>query len=207
MVIKKIMLALCLIALAQIGSAGEEDERIEIKEHNVMVFKTHDDQGSDEVRLDSNTMGFQLSELQEGETRTALTEDGRSVTLSKTNGEISLMLPSGRIVNLPSVDHKQGRKIHVMKMHGDHDEMSEDFAFDFDADIEIPEGITISSTTPLDDNTKQAIRNAIQAAGVSDPVNFSDHQIWIKTSDTMPGDVDHMVGKQGKMIRKVVKTK
>ncbi|MGB5352566.1 MAG: hypothetical protein WBN32_03040 [Woeseia sp.] len=144
-------LAICSLFLGATVLAQETESELELA--------INDGQGDDVViRFNSKEQGFNLHDLQIGETRSVNTVDGRPVVVTRVAEGYSFDV-DGRTIAMPlmhegdaGVRHKE---VHVVRsMHGGSDEQ--------------PEGVTIISPTPLDDATRSAISGALSAAGQSD---------------------------------------
>lgn len=184
MKIGSMLLLAMALGLATTAFAGEE-----MKMKVVVV----EDSGDGEVRidLDSDDIGFNLDELQEGETRSIVDKDGQSILVTRTADGFTF-----------DVD---GKTIDMPMMGGDHDKMvwvDEDGDADVDFHVmrkgkfigEDHMGSTmIMSAAPIDEATQQVIKSALASAGHDSEVHFITHE------------THHGAGHGGKHRVKVVK--
>jgi hypothetical protein len=168
MTFSKIAISTALLMLAGLASAGDEHQtRIE-----VMVADGH---GSDGVhfKLDSDDLGFNLEDMQEGETRSIVDEDGRSILITREAKGFKINV-DGETIELPLFDGG-----HEVMWFGDTDGM------DVDVDIRMMgganftstdefDGVTILSSTPIDGVTREGIKSLLTSSGHGGEVNFID---------------------------------
>jgi hypothetical protein len=136
-----------------------------------------DDEGAGEThfRIDSDDLGFDLQDMQQGESRSIIDKAGRSILVTRTGDGFSFDI-DGKTFDLPDLmnaDHHGAawvsngdgehvgamRKIHVA--HGDGMKMN---------------GTMIISPQTIDDSTQQAIRSLLESAGYSGEVDFMDRE-------------------------------
>ena len=162
--LKTAILAISLV-VAGAAMAGEEHQ---------MKFKIEmvDDDGSGEVRinLDSDELGFNLHDMQEGETRSIIDESGRSILITRKAEGFTFDV-DGKTIEMPLFGSEHGAmwvgdggedvQIHVM---GDAEFVSAD-SFD---------GVHIISSDPIDEITQEGIKSLLTSAGHSGDVKFID---------------------------------
>lgn len=111
-------------------------------------------------------LDFLPSELAEGESRTVANTAGETMQMTRRNGELVIIAEDGSETVLPALptppaDHswveKDGNEIEVEVVMGE----------------SVP-GLFISSAQPLDQATRDTIRNALKAAGITQPVEFME---------------------------------
>lgn len=143
---KSLCTALGLTLLLAAAHAGDSTRHI-------LELEFDGRQGPVEVRLDSETMGFGLHELVPGEPRTIVTDDGRTLTLTREGSNIALEVDGERF-EIPAPGHhpRHAEKLQLHLMQGD--------------------GLLILSREPLDAVTRETIRTALSAAGVTETVRF-----------------------------------
>lgn len=124
----------------------------------VYKFKFDGDNGAVNVELNSETMGFSLRDLQAGDSRTTVTEDGTSVTIARLAETYSLAV-GAQVFEIPA-SHVSGP---MMEAHEDHRVAIAHG---------MSEGLTIISKEPLDETRRDTIRSALAAAGIVDDIEF-----------------------------------
>jgi hypothetical protein len=126
------------------------------------------------MAINSEELGFNLHDMQEGENRSIIDESGRSILVTRTvdgftfniDGEIVEMpaLFGGRHGMLWSEDGEEvDVNVHVMhrtQVVGRHD----------------MDGTMIISAKPIDDATQQQIKLLLESAGYESDVNFIDRE-------------------------------
>ena len=134
-----------------------------------------DGHGSDGVhlKLDSDDLGFNLEDMQEGETRSIVDENGRSILITREAKGFNINV-DGETIELPLLDgghevmwfgDSDGRDVEVdFQMMGGANFISTD---NFD-------GVTILSSKPIDDVTREGIKSILTSSGHSGEVNFID---------------------------------
>lgn len=121
-----------------------------------MELALNDGQGDDVViRISSTEQGFNLHDMQLGESHTLGAKDGRPVLVTRLADGYSFDV-DGRRISMPLIENGKGsrqhKEVHIMRrMHGGPGAHQE--------------GVTIISPSPLDDATRSAITSALAAAG------------------------------------------
>jgi hypothetical protein len=183
------MLAMAF-SLAASAFAGEQ-----IK----MKVAVVEDDGHGEIRieLDSDDIGFNLEELQEGESRSIVDKSGQSIVVTRRADGFSF-----------DVD---GKTIDMPMLHGNHGDMvwvDEDGGADIDVHVmrnatfigEDHMGSTmIMSAEPIDEATQQIIKSALESTGHDSEVHFVTHGAHHDAGQ----DGEHHV----KVIKKVIEIK
>ena len=154
--------------LAGMASAGDEHEA-RIK---VMVVDGHGSEGVN-FKIDSDDLGFNLEDMQEGETRSIVDEDGRSILITRTTEGYKF-----------DVD---GKTIEMPMLTGGHDAVWMGDGADVDVDVDFKtmggagffsaeefDGVTILSSKPIDEVTREGIKSLLGSSGHSGDVNFID---------------------------------
>ena len=152
-----------------------------------MQFVIADD--TDEtIRWDMGGADFEMADLAVGESRTIENEDGRTITLTRTEDGMQVDV-DGKTIELPHfAAHAMmfdASDIDVDLTGGD---IVGDFAVAIDGAQAIqahpPAGVTILSATPLDDAVRESIRSVLISAGIDEEVRFVDgseppHQVHV----------------------------
>jgi hypothetical protein len=171
MTISKIVVSAALLILAGLASAGDEHQaRIE-----VMVADGH---GSDGIhfKIDSDDLGFNLEDMQEGETRSIIDEDGRSILITREAKGFKIDI-DGKTIEMPLFDGG-----HEVMWLGDGDGVDVDVQIIgsmADANFystDVFDGVTILSSKPIDDVTREGIKSILTSSGHSGDVNFIDKE-------------------------------
>jgi len=184
MKIGKILLLVAALGLATTAYSGEATQ---------MKIVVVEDSGDGEVRidLDSDDIGFNLDELQEGESRSIVDKSGQTILVTRKADGFSFEV-DGKVIDMPMLD-------------GDHDKrvwVDEDGDADVDFHVmrkakfigEDHMGSTmIMSAEPIDEATQQVIKSALESAGHDSEVHFATHE------------THHGAGHGGKHHVKVVK--
>ena len=162
----KIAVLAASLMLAGMASAGEE--------HKMKIQVVVDDEdGGDAVHmsLDSDDLGFDLHDMQEGETRSVVDESGRSILVTREAKGFKFDI-NGKTIEMPMMVEEDGAmwmgdedgenvKFHVLR----------DAAFISEDELN---GVTILSSQPIDDVTREGIKSLLTSSGHSGDVNFID---------------------------------
>lgn len=184
MKIVKILLLAAALGLVTTAYSGEATK---------MKIVVVEDSGDGEVRidLDSDDIGFNLHELQEGESRSIVDKSGQTIVVTRKADGFSFDV-DGKVIDMPMLS-------------GDHDELvwvEEDGDTDVDFHVmrkarfigEDHMGSTmIMSAGPIDEATQEVIKSALTSAGHDSEVHFITHE------------AHHGAGHGGKHRVKVVK--
>lgn len=136
--------ALLTVVVVGLANAGERSQE-------VLELAFAGSEGTIDVRLDSDAMGFRLQDLAEGESRTIVTDAGQTVTLTRSGAVIALEVEGERF-ELPA----QPRRLQGGPGPW----------------VDGQEGLVILSVEPLDEVRQQTIRAALEAAGINETVRF-----------------------------------
>jgi hypothetical protein len=133
MTFRKLLLGVAALGLASVAIAGEE---------------TH-------FRINSDDLGFDLQEMQQGESRSIVDESGRPILITRTADGFTFNV-DGKTIELPNSSD-------VHAMHGTDIKMMHDM-----------DDTMIISPKPIDAATQQAIRSLLESGGYDSDVNFID---------------------------------
>ncbi len=136
--------------------------------HQKMEIKVVSDDGTGEsvVVLDSDTLGFDMRDMQVGENRSVVDKNGRAVLITRNEHGFSLNV-DGETIDLPAVrgdhdarvwtsgGHDRDLDVHVVRTRADSDPVAMD-------------GVLIFSGKEIDAATQDLIRTTLEAAGHSD---------------------------------------
>jgi hypothetical protein len=123
------------------------------------------------LELSSDELGFNLQDLQIGESRAVVDDAGRNILITRTTDGYDFDV-DGKSISMPALDGHAG-----LVQVGDFtagnfavEVMGDDLHFLDSA----TNGITIIAPTPLDESTKASIRSLLQSAGRPETVTFVD---------------------------------
>lgn len=181
MTTKFFSLALCAVLFGS-GALAQDTE-------TEMELAINDGNGDDVViRINSRDDGFNLQDMQLGESRSINTVDGKPALVTRVADGYQFDV-DGRKISMPLMEHEgtgeHHKNVHIVRHikngpagHAD--------------------GVTIISPTPLDDATRTSIESALSAAGLNE-VRFID----IDTTGSEPHGMAPRLGEgQEVIIRK-----
>jgi len=167
MKISKIVLALAVLGLAVVALAGEEMRT------NIAIAVVDDSDGEVRIELDSDDLGFNLHDMQEGENRSIVDKSGRTILVTREADGFTFDV-DGKTIKMPAFD---GDHHGMVWVDADHDEdidvrVMKDASFVTAGSMD---GIMIMSGKPIDEATQQAITSLLESAGHGSDVRFIDH--------------------------------
>lgn len=123
------------------------------------------------LELSSEELGFDLQDLQVGESRAVVDDAGRNILITRTSEGYDFDV-DGKSISMPAFDGHAGlvQAGGISAGNFDVEIMGDNMHF-MDSAIN---GITIIAPTPLDESTKASIRSLLQSAGRSETVTFVD---------------------------------
>lgn len=156
-----------LVATLGLAAAALAGQDVETK----IAIAVIDDDGDRAMHfnLNSDDLGFDLHDMQEGENRSIVDESGRTILITREADGFSFNI-DGKTIKLPLFG---GRHHGAAWMDGE-DFGDIDFHVIHDAHFETA-GVTIISAKPIDEATQQAIESLLESSGQSDGVRFIDH--------------------------------
>jgi hypothetical protein len=171
----KLITLTVFLAVAGVSLAGED----EVVEYKIAIAHDEGD-GEMMINLDSSDMGFNMHDMQEGETRSLVDESGRNILVTRTADGFDLNV-DGKTIELPDVaggahgmvwvDGEYGEGVDVQVIHESNMMASSTAEF-----IGGPGGITILSGKPIDGATQEGIKSLLMSAGHSSEVVFIDRK-------------------------------
>lgn len=145
----------------------------------MVVAVVADDSGEEtRIELDSDELGFDLHDMQQGENRSIVDKNGQTILVTREADGFRFDV-NGKTIRMPAFHGDR---------HGEHHEMIEiDGADADDVDVRVirsghpghthgPEDIMIMSGKPIDDATRHAINSLLESAGHTSDVRFIDHE-------------------------------
>ena len=163
---RKILLGALALGLA--GSALADDN-VAMK----MSIAVVDGAGEKNFTIDSDNLGFDLHDMQEGESRSIVDEAGQAILITRTSDGFSLNI-DGETIDLPSFD---GESHGGMMWSGEGGGSDVDVHVIHDTNVATMvemDGTMIISAKPIDATTQQAIKDLLGTSGYSSDVNFID---------------------------------
>lgn len=169
-ILRNSLLAVFMTGMGLSAMAGEDVK-------HVMAVEVIDDGSGDTTSffLNSDDLGFDLDEMQVGETRSVVDKDGRSILITRKDDGFSFNV-DGKTIDLPAFDDVEGESMRWVSKDGDSDV---DVHVLSDVNIETvhgDHGTVIVSPQPIDDATQQAIKSLLESAGYDSDVKFIDHE-------------------------------
>ena len=124
------------------------------------------------IKLSSDELGFDLQDLQVGESRAVVDDTGRNILITRTEDGYDFDV-DGKSISMPAFEGHTGL-VHAGDFTAgnfDVEVLGDDVHF---ADSAM-NGITIIAPTPLDESTKAGIRSLLQSAGRQETITFVDN--------------------------------
>ena len=160
---RKIAVLLMALIMSIAAFAGE-------KQHMKIEIAVEGDEGNTELSFDSEDAGFNLHDLEVGETRKFDTEDGNKASVTRTDEGFEFDVDGQKI------DMKNVHEMHDMHLSGDAENV---FVIKDASEVKVlktdgPGEVTIVTGAALDEKTKQKIRDALAESGAAGEVVFID---------------------------------
>jgi len=152
-------------------------------EHATRVMQIAIDDGSDGeeivLNLNGDDMGFDLHDMQEGESHSIVDESGRAILITRKADGFTFNV-DGKTIDMPLFDGE-----HEVMMISDVGSVDFDMDFDMDHSLHVmknssiaisdhADGVTIMSAKPIDEVVREKIESALISSGHSDGVTFID---------------------------------
>lgn len=171
--IKHIVLLMAIAGFA--GGVIAEEQK-----HMKMAISVVDSENADEMsfKIDSHALGFDLDDMQQGESRSIVDEAGRPILVTRTEDGFNFDV-DGKSIDVPDFTNAgHGRAVwisgdadgsHAISKHEVHVVHQSDMTTLHDM-----RGTMIISPKPIDATTQQAIKSLLESAGYGDKVDFVD---------------------------------
>lgn len=162
-------MSVMLVGLAGSALAGDETKR-------VMAIEVvgDDSTNASSFFFNSEDLGFDLDEMQVGETRSVIDESGKSVLITRKEDGFSFNV-DGKEIDLPDFADGEHEGMHWVSADGDDDINVHVMRNVETTSMRSMEGTVILSSDPIDDATQQAIKSLLESAGYDSEVQFIDH--------------------------------
>ena len=167
MKLRNISLVLISLGLASFALAGED-----MTTRMAVAMADGDSHGMVRLELDSDELGFNLHDMQEGENRSIVDKSGRNILVTREADGFKFDI-DGKTIKMPLFDGKH----HGAMWLGD-ENLS---GFDVHAmrgssisNAHSMNGVMIVSEKPIDEATQLAIKSMLESAGHGSEVRFID---------------------------------
>ena len=167
MKLRNISFVLASLGLASVALAGEE-----MKTKMVIALVDSDSIGEVRLELDSDDLGFNLHDMQEGENHSIVNKSGRAILVTREADGFRFDV-DGKTIKMPLFDEQHHGALWVsdgditdVDVHVMHDTC---IATAHDTD-----GVMIFSEKPIDEATQQAIISMLESAGHGSETRFVD---------------------------------
>ena len=183
--LRNISLVLASLGLASAALAGEQ-----MKTKMVIALIDSDSNGEVRLELDSDDLGFDLHDMQEGENHSIVDKSGRTILITREADGFRFAV-EGKTIRMPIFDDECGAS--AWASHGDITDVDVHVMHDTSiTSAHGMNGVMIFSGRPIDEATQQAIISMLESAGHGSEIRFVDAE--------GPHAGSHMV----KVIEKVV---
>ena len=174
MTVKSLVVSFFAFMLGAAALAGEE-YRTQIE-----VAIDDDQSGEQHFRFDSQDAGFNLHDMQVGESRTITSDSGQTAFVLRTEDGFEFEV-DGKKINMGDFGDVHG----IAMGHGDH---TADTLVNFDENVHMARkirivkiegddadnGVTVITGNSLDETTQQQIRDVLSSSGHTGEVTFID---------------------------------
>ena len=169
---------LLALAVGHVQAGHHESGMKKTIDNEVVELRMKNDETGEDVKtwLNSEETGFRLAELEPGESRTVTDGYGQTVTVTRSDQGIQLLL-DGQTYDLPSPGAGLSGHQHVVEMKHEGDA----HGGEMHREVKIikrgaDDGFLLISPRPLDDATEQQIRDALAAIGLTDDLQILDQE-------------------------------
>ncbi len=167
MKLRNVSLVLISLGLAFVALAGED-----MTTRMAIAMVDGESHGVVRLELDSDDLGFDLHDMQEGENRSIVDKSGRNILVTREADGYTFDV-DGKTIKMPLFDGYH----HGAVWLGDKDLTDIDVHVMRDtrfANAHSMNGVMIVSEKPIDDATQQAIKSMLESAGHGSEVRFID---------------------------------
>ena len=165
---RNVLLGALLLGLAGNAMAGDET-RVTM----AIEVVGEDSTNGKHFMIKSDDLGFDLEDMQVGESRSIVDESGQNILVTRGEDGFSFNV-DGETIELPDFQGGEHGGMHWIA------EGDDDVNVHVMRDVNVTTmnemaGTTILSPQPIDDATQQAIKLLLESAGYGSEVNFIDH--------------------------------
>jgi hypothetical protein len=164
----KLMLSVVAVGMASTALA---DDDVKVK---MAIDVVHEDGANHKsFKIDSDDLGFDMEDMQEGESRSIVDESGKAILITRTNDGYNFNI-DGESIDLPA---HGGEGDHSMMWIGEGDASDVDVHVMHDTKVSTMHEMNdtmIISGKPIDAGTQQAIKDLLGSAGYDSEVSFID---------------------------------
>ena len=166
---RNVLFSALLIGLAGPAMAGDEANM-----KMAIEVIGEDGMNASHFKFNSDDLGFDLDEMQVGESRSIVDESGQSILVTRGEEGFSLNI-DGETIELPHLRGGDHGGIHWIT-DGDDSDINVHVMRDINVTrTKEMSGTMIMSPKPIDAATQQAIKSLLESAGYSNEVQFIDH--------------------------------
>jgi len=166
-IFRKFAVLLWAFLLATAAIAGEEHRT------KIEIAVDDDESGHQSFKFDSKDAGFDLHDMTVGETRELTGESGDKALVTRTEDGF-VMEVNGEKIDLSNMHDMDDAHVVHMSVDGDHEKMKKHKKVRM-IKTEDDNSVTILSGKPIDEETRERIRELLESAGQDGEVVFIDH--------------------------------
>ncbi|MDX1482657.1 MAG: hypothetical protein R3315_13320 [Woeseiaceae bacterium] len=166
--VQRLIIAACVAAIAFSVAAAASDRNYELR----IAIDDGTPDGQLFIELDDATSGVDFDGLQVGESQSIVDSSGRNVLVTRTAKGFELNV-DGRVIELPPLDGDPAGGLRAAD--------SQDATIEIERHLHAvdpaangDDTITISSSSAIDEATRESIRQALRSAGHDADVEFID---------------------------------
>lgn len=159
-----------MLGIACSGYAGEQAKHV-----IAIDVVGEDDTEKVSLKLNSEDLGFELDEMQVGETRSVVDEKGRAILITRSESGFSFDV-NGKTIDMPDFTEVNGENFHWVANSDDAAMNVQVLHHNRTATLAGPGGTVIITSKPIDESTRLSIQAILESAGHGSEVDFIDHE-------------------------------
>ncbi len=168
MAFSKVVVSVAAIGLFGVAIA-QDQTRVQIK-----VISDDMDHEAVRIELDSDEMGFNLHDMQEGENRSIVDKNGRTILVTRNADGYSFDV-DGKTIDMPLIASGHHGVVVADAVHGENVDVRVMKHAKVATSVHM-DGTMIMTGKPVDEATQQAIRSLLESAGHDGEVRFMDRE-------------------------------